>query len=81
MSALFLRFTLAWGAKWSDQVRAVGAGPLVAEWSQGLAGLSDEDLARGFAVCRDSMAWPPSIAEMRKASTPTPVRRMLRDAL
>ena len=79
--ALFLRFSLAWGAKWIEHQRAVGAEPLIAEWSQGLAGLTDADLARGFAACRDTLDWPPSIAEMRRASMPPPVRRRLADIL
>ena len=82
VSALFMRFSLCWGAKWNDHVHASGTIPLIAEWSQGIEGLTDADLSRGLATCRDTLDWPPTIAQMRKASEPPqPPRRLLRDTL
>lgn len=37
------------------------------EWELGLSALTGEQIGRGLEVCRESMVWPPSIAEFRLA--------------
>lgn len=42
---------------------------LKGEWQLGLDGLSGEQIGRAIKHCRKHCAWPPSIAEFRKAAT------------
>lgn len=64
---LFARFALIWPRAWADQYGAVPADLLAAEWAGGLAGLSGAEIRHGIEHCRAERAWPPSIAEFRKA--------------
>lgn len=81
MSALFLKFHIAWGNKWTDNLKAVGISPMISEWSDGLKEFAEADMNRGFAKCRDTMDWPPSIAQFRKACTQDDQRPRLADIL
>jgi hypothetical protein len=76
-----MRLATAWGNKWTDQLDSNGIEPMLAEWADGLSDLTPEQIGMGFRACRDSLDWPPSIAQMRKASTPEVKRPRLIDAL
>jgi hypothetical protein len=45
----------------SEQIAALN----MIEWASGIAGLTDEQLARGVNETRIQCAWPPSISEFR----------------
>lgn len=68
VDALFARFAVIWPRAWADQFGGVDRGLLAAEWSQGLAGLTGDQIKRGIERCRNDKPWPPSIAEFREAA-------------
>lgn len=67
VDALLARFAVIWPRAWADQAGGVDRELLRAEWSQGLAGLTGEQIKTGIEACRNGMVWPPSIAEFRSA--------------
>lgn len=69
MAELFLMFRSVWGARWDDAVMTSGLDTALAQWSQGLAGLSIGDMAQRFAWCRENLTWSPTIAEFRAAGS------------
>ena len=64
---LFLRFSAIWGNKWNSQFTDAAIVPIIeSEWANGLAGISTESIRRGINASRDSLEWPPSIAEFKR---------------
>lgn len=74
VKALFKRFESIYLQKWTDQFAGQTENEIAKalrgaqeEWALGLAGLTGEQLGVGLAYCREALAWPPSIAEFRRA--------------
>ena len=64
---LFIRFGAIWGNKWKAQFSDAATIEIIeSEWAQGLAGLSDDAIMNGIATSRESLEWPPSIAEFKR---------------
>jgi hypothetical protein len=61
-------FQVIWGAKWIDQIAAVPMDLALQQWTDGLADIPEDRLRMKLAWCRDHLAWPPSIAEVRMAA-------------
>lgn len=68
VDALFAKFLAIWPREWADRVAIVGADPMASEWAEGLAGLTPEQVRTAIAHCRNTLKWPPSIAEFREAA-------------
>lgn len=66
-TALLARFALIWPKGWADSVAGVNHGLLVAEWAQGIAGLTGTEIRDGINYVRAHATWPPTIAEFRTA--------------
>ena len=62
ISALFKKFQAIYGHKWVISIEGIEE-TAVTEWSQGLAGLSGEDVKRGIDNLHDE--WPPSLPVFR----------------
>lgn len=66
MSALFSKFQVRYGAKWTSALSSPELIRLaVTEWSEQLAGVTGEQVRRGLAVWAED--WPPSSPQFRKA--------------
>lgn len=66
MSALFSKFQVRYGAKWTSALSSPELIRLaVTEWSEQLAGVTGEQVRRGLAVWDED--WPPSSPQFRKA--------------
>ena len=68
MAALFARLRAIYMDKWdrcfhSDEELQASK----YEWSEGLAGMSGDDIKRAIEHCRLNIKWPPSIAEFIEA--------------
>jgi hypothetical protein len=67
IDALMAKFARIWGPKWTDHVAASGgADAVAAEWRDGLAGMTGEQVRTSLDYCRANLTWPPSIAEFRQ---------------
>ena len=66
IDALFARFARIWPVAWAETCRAANLDDLAQEWSEGLAGLSGEDIGRGIERARKESTWAPSIADFRR---------------
>jgi hypothetical protein len=69
IAALFAKLQGRYGHKWSS---AYPAGTVLevalAEWAEGLAGCTGDDIKRGLDQWQDD--WPPTLPEFRKACRP-----------
>ena len=55
-------------SKWTSQFHTVNDINIArVEWSEGLAGMSGEQIKKALEKCRAEFKWPPSIAEFRLA--------------
>ena len=64
VSALFKKLQARYGHKWSTCIEGIEE-MAVTEWSQGLAGLTGEQIKKGLDNLTDG--WPPSLPEFRAA--------------
>lgn len=66
IARLFARLQARYGHKWTSQIpNAEMVRLAAAEWADGLAGLTNEQIAEGLAEWDGD--WPPSLPEFRKA--------------
>lgn len=72
MAAIFKRFQARYGNKWTSSLDGIEE-TAVAEWADGLAGLTGEQIAQGLRTWRDD--WPPSLPEFRVACASVPYHR------
>jgi hypothetical protein len=63
---LFERFSLIWGNKW-DTIEAKHPELIADEWREALAGLSRQAIKQGLSKTRQTLTWPPTIAEFLQA--------------
>jgi hypothetical protein len=63
---LFERFSIIWGQKW-DKPHDDKPEAIAEEWTDALAGLSRQAIKRGLAKARQTLTWPPTIAEFLQA--------------
>jgi len=69
VALLFAKFKAIWGQRWTTQFQTAESLDLTrAEWADAIGTLSAEELRRGITTCRDSLQWPPSIAEFLAAA-------------
>jgi len=69
VALLFAKFKAIWGQRWTSQFPTAESLDLSrAEWTDAISALSAEELRRGIITCRDTHAWPPSIAEFLTAA-------------
>jgi len=69
VALLFAKFRAIWGQRWTAQFQTAESLDLSrAEWADAISALSAEELRRGIITCRDTYAWPPSIAEFLTAA-------------
>ena len=66
IARLFDRFSIIWGQKWDRQVEK-NPELLADEWSEALAGLSHQAIKHGLTKTRQTLMWPPTIAEFLQA--------------
>lgn len=66
VSALFAKFQVRYGHKWVSTIEGIEE-TAVTEWSQGLAGLTGEQIKFGLDSLVDE--WPPSLPAFRAACT------------
>ena len=66
VSALFAKFQVRYGHKWVSVIEGIEE-TAVTEWSQGLAGLTGEQIKFGLDNLTDD--WPPSLPTFRNACT------------
>lgn len=66
VSALFSKFQVRYGHKWVSVIEGIEE-TAVTEWSQGLAGLTGEQIKFGLDNLTDE--WPPSLPAFRAACT------------
>ena len=59
---LFERFEQIYGPRWK--------GGDIEQWTLGLEGLTNAEIARGIDHARKESEWPPNIAEFRKLARP-----------
>lgn len=64
VAGLFKKFQARYGSKWISAIDGIEE-VAVAEWSEGLAGLSPEQIKRGLDSWQG--VWPPSLPEFRAA--------------
>ncbi len=70
IDALFCRFGRIWPKAWADGIAVADFDGLAQEWSEGLAGLTGDEIKEGLRVCRGSRTWPPCVAEFRADCRP-----------
>ena len=66
VSLLFAKFQVRYGHKWVSTIEGIEE-TAVTEWSQGLAGLTGEQIKFGLDNLTDD--WPPSLPAFRAACT------------
>ena len=76
---LFMRFGAIWLQKWTSAFPTSAALTIAkAEWSEGLSGISDKSILRGITTVRQTLEWPPSIAEFRRLCLGLPDKQTVR---
>ncbi len=60
-----MRFQAIWGEKWTKNLTKEIAPIALAEWSDGLRGFNQEELNYALEMAKNTLEWPPSIAEFR----------------
>lgn len=66
VARLFAKFQARYGNKWTSALPTVELQHLaINEWSEGLAGLTGEEIKHGLNTWKDS--WPPTVHEFREA--------------
>lgn len=64
---LYLRFSVIWGIKLTNQYPTVELIDMWAQdWYEGLVGVDISTMKSSIEYCRNNLEWPPSIAEFRK---------------
>ena len=66
MAALFSKMRAIYGKKWTDIYSDGQLDAALEEWAIGLRTMTGEQIAAGLDYCRESLDWPPSIAEFLK---------------
>lgn len=66
IETLFNRFSIVWGNKWTS-IEQKNPELIANEWREALAGLSRQAIQQGLSKTRQSLAWPPTIAEFLQA--------------
>jgi hypothetical protein len=66
-SELFYHFTAIWGHKWVSNMQDEHVHDLaLRHWQQVLDELSDEQISKACAKAKNTLDWPPSIAQFKK---------------
>jgi hypothetical protein len=66
IETLFNRFSIIWGAKW-EKIEEKHPELIANEWRTALAGLSRQAIQQGLSKTRQTLTWPPTIAEFLQA--------------
>ena len=66
-TALFERFKAIYDNKFTDKYSTIAElDAAQKEWGEALVDLTGNEIKRGIESCRDTKAWPPSIAEFKE---------------
>ncbi len=72
---LLVRFHGIWGKAWVDHIAGLPYEVLAQSWSEGLTGLSAQQIKTGLTQVTLHCKWPCAIAEFRAACLPKPDER------
>ena len=70
--SLIRKLQARYGHKWLSAIEGIEEA-VVSEWSQGLSGLTDEQINLGLETWNGD--WPPSLPEFKKACSQPPVKK------